>query len=68
LVEPDTPQERAAVIAWWLARGRRLTTGEVAAIAGVSERRAQQLLNELSRVLPIVRLDDEGHWVSMAEL
>lgn len=56
-MDPDTedltPQERAAIIAWWLARGEELTTHDVARYTGLSIRRAQELLNELSRVIPI---------------
>lgn len=57
---PDTPQERAAVIAWRLAIGEELTTLEVARCTGLGIRRAQMLLNELSRVVPIHCV--EGYW------
>ncbi|MFQ5343361.1 MAG: hypothetical protein ACE5F6_17610 [Anaerolineae bacterium] len=60
---PDTPQERAAVIAWRLAQGEALSVGEAVALLGVTERRAQQLFRELSRVLPIFRDDDSDRWL-----
>ena len=50
---PDTPQERAAIVAWRLAIGEELTTLDVAYSTGLSIRRSQELLNELSRVVPI---------------
>lgn len=48
-----TPQERAAIVAWFLARGEELTTRDIARYTGLSMRRAQSLINDLSRVLPI---------------
>jgi len=61
-MEPDTPQERAAIVAWRLAQGEALSVAEIAEIAGVSDRRARQMANNLSRVLPIFR-DDADRWV-----
>lgn len=57
---PDTPQERAAVVAWRLAIGEELTTFDVACYTGLGIRRAQALLNELSRVVPIHCVG--GYW------
>jgi len=63
-MDPDTedltPQERAALIAWRLARGEELTTRDVADCTGLTVRRARMLLNEISRVVPIHRVI--GYW------
>ena len=57
-----TPQERAGLVAWHLARGRSLRTVEVARLVGLKERGARALLGRLSRILPI-RQDDSGSWI-----
>jgi len=63
-----TPRQRAALVAWWLAHGEGMTTADVARLAGVKLRAAQQLMIELSCVLPILR--ESGVWqvCALAEL
>ena len=58
------PQEKAGRIAWLLARGARLTVRQVAELTGLRRRAATDLLNTLSRVLPIYRGDD-GRWTAI---
>lgn len=48
-----TPQERAAIIAWYLARGQELTVADVARLTGLGRRGARKLVIRLSRVIPI---------------
>jgi len=48
-----TAQERAALVAWALAKGRRLTTRQVSDLTGLEMRGALHLLHRMSRVLPI---------------
>ena len=62
--EPDTPQERVAIVVWWLAHGEALTTRQVAEMTGLGERGARVLMIGISRVLPL-RLW-EGKWEVMA--
>lgn len=57
-----TSQERAARVAWHLARGRRLTTKQVAEMTGLSMRGALHLLHRMSRVLPIYQ-DGDWTWI-----
>ena len=59
--EPCTPQERAAALTWFMANGGSASARQVASMLGVKPRRAQALLNELSRVIPIFRMDC-GNW------
>lgn len=61
LLLESTPTERAAVVAYWLANGRTVTTADVAESLQVSQRTAQRLVVSVSRVLPIYR-DDAGFW------
>jgi len=61
MADPVTPQERAAVLTWFMAQGGSATAQRVARMLGVQPRRAQDLLNELSRVIPIYRTD-RGNW------
>lgn len=60
-----TAQERAAIVAWDLAQGRRMTTRQVATMTGLSMRGARALLSRMSRVIPIYR--DGMHWVEAGE-
>lgn len=53
--------ERAALVAWWLAGGTRLTTTEFAIRVGLKAKSAWHLMNKVARVLPIC-LDEEGRW------
>lgn len=65
LLLESTPTERAAVVAYWLANGRAVTTASVAESLQVSQRTAQRLVVSVSRVLPIYR-DDSGCWRLLA--
>ncbi len=56
-----TPEERAGMIAWNMARGAEYTLAQVAAITGLTISGARQLLCKLSRPLPICP-DDDGIW------
>jgi hypothetical protein len=56
-----TPRLRAAVVAWSLLKGDRLTTRDVADMCNFSVRSAQSLLCLLSDKLPIY-CDDAGVW------
>ena len=61
VVEPDTPQERAALVAWHLAHGEGITTRHAATLTNTTRRNADMLLKRLARVLPIYR-DGAGIW------
>ena len=45
--------ERAGLVVWLLAAGRTPTTNEVAELAGISRCGAWNMMNRLSRVLPL---------------
>ena len=55
--------ERAALLGYKFAQGARLTTMEVAVICGLTHSGAWRILDKMSRVLPLLQLDD-GKWVS----
>jgi hypothetical protein len=55
-----TAQERAALVAWWLAHGEALTTQQVAELTGLEVVSAYQMMGRLARVLPIYL--DGGFW------
>ena len=55
------PQERAAVITYYLVMGEALTTKEIADITCLKRRGALYLMARLCRVLPIY-LDDDYRW------
>ena len=57
--------ERAAMLAWWLARGQRLTTRGAAVRLGYSVSAAHHMLHKLERVIPIERRN--GLWQRKAE-
>jgi hypothetical protein len=52
--------ERAAFVAFWLAKGRRWTVADVAERTGLTRQGAQSLLKIMSRVVPIYA--DGGVW------
>lgn len=69
----DTPcedlvaQERAAIIAWALSRGKQMTTRQIAERLGTTYTGAWFMMQKLARVLPIAfdamnGFDDEGYW------
>ena len=65
--EPVTPTERVAYVTWRLAHGQRMTTAQVSAEVGITERGARMMMVDISRIIPILRNDD-GEWVwSMVE-
>ena len=61
--EDLTSQERAAVVAWELARGRKLSTKEIRKLTGLSVSGVSRLMTRLARVLPVWR--DDGVWSSL---
>lgn len=65
IMDPDgegiTAKDRAAMLAWKLARGAQLTTSDIASEYQISRKGAARFLNEISRVLPIIR-DLDGRW------
>ncbi len=57
----ETPSERGALIAWYMAHGMALSTLEVAKLTGLKRRGALQLMYCISRVLPIYQ-DECAIW------
>ena len=53
-----TAQERAGRIVWLFSEGAELTVRQVCDLTGLRKRAAQTMLNQLSRVVPIVREGD----------
>lgn len=66
-ISESTPTERAALVAFWLAQGRELTTVEVAESLQVSQRTAQRLFTAVSRSIPCYRNDD-GRWCIVGDV
>lgn len=62
LLLESTPVERAALLTYWLANGRELTTVEAAESLCVSQRTAQRLFTAVSRTVPIYRDEHTGLW------
>ena len=52
--------ERAALVAFWLAKGAQWTVSEVAERTGLTRQGAEYLLKTMSRVIPIYV--DDGRW------
>jgi hypothetical protein len=61
-----TPQQRAALVTWWLVNGEGLRTQDVARITGLTCRGAYRLMESLSVVIPIY-LDDHRWQVSACQ-
>ena len=57
-MNPETPSERVALVVWWLVHGEGLTTKQVASLAQISTRGAFDLMDRISRVLPIYQDED----------
>ncbi len=57
-IAPEVPTERTAIIVWLLAQGRTFRTSEVANLTGVGRTGAYELMARISRVLPLVLIDD----------
>lgn len=60
--KPETPTERIAVVALVLFQDGRITTGRAAELAGISYQGANQMLERMSRTIPLYR-DEDGYWV-----
>ena len=56
-----TAQERAALVVWCLAHGEGLQTRDIAKLTGLTRQGAWELMQHLSRVIPIYQ-DDTGTW------
>lgn len=52
------PQERAAVITYYLMSGEVFTTREIAQLACMSMRGVRHIMDRISRVLPVYQDDD----------
>lgn len=61
---PETAYERAALVAWLLARGKRLRTRQIALLIGLNPRNTYRLLCRISRVIEIYQ-DEAGYWCSV---
>jgi DNA-binding CsgD family transcriptional regulator len=61
--EDLSAQERAALVAWWLAHGDALTTADVARLTGLTPSGAHRLMTCLECALP-ARRDEQGTWQS----
>ena len=59
-----TAQQRAGLVAFWLAQGERVTAAQVAAKLHLSPRAAWDLLHNLQKTLPIE--NKSGHWQAFA--
>ena len=64
-----TAQEKAALITWHLAHGEGLQTRDIVKLTGLTRQGAWELMQHLSRVIPIYQ-DDTDTWAvcSMLEL
>jgi hypothetical protein len=58
---PETPSERVALVAWHLIHGEGLTVKQVAAMVGITRRRAGDMLGRIGRVVPLF-CDPTGVW------
>ena len=59
-----TPQDRAALVTYWLQQGHRFTSRDIAAAFGMTTNGARLMLCRISRVIPLVC--EHGVWVMMA--
>lgn len=53
--------EKAALVTWHLCQGEGVSTDDVARLTGLHRSNAWRLMVHLSRVLPVIR-DDEEIW------
>lgn len=60
-MQPETPSERVALVAWYMAFGMALSTKEIAKITGLTGKGAWSLMCRISRVLPVYK-DDQDIW------
>jgi len=54
-------QQRAALVALWLACGRKMTMTEIAGAVGLTRQGAVAMMDKLSAIMPIAQ-DDAGRW------
>ena len=59
-LEPSTTTERVALSVYRIMEGAQPTTREVATMSGVTWQAADRMLDNASRVVPIVK--DRGRW------
>jgi len=62
------PTERIGLIVYHLCEGEIFTVAQVAEMAGITYQGARQMLNRLSRTIPILCLDGEWMMQALAEL
>lgn len=63
---PDIPQERAALIAWRLAKGERLSTAQVARDCATTRQAAWHMMAHLSRIIPIY-VNEHEEWQELTD-
>ena len=61
----QTPEERAALVTWYLSHGDAFRTSEVCRMTGLTRQGAYRLLCKLSRVIPVYQ-DESGVWQVLA--
>jgi hypothetical protein len=49
-----TPQDRAALVTYWLQQGHRFTSRDIAAAFGMTTDGARRMMGRISRVIPLV--------------
>jgi len=64
-VTDQTPEERAALVTWYLSHGDAFRTSEVCRMTGLTRQGAYRLLCKLSRVIPVYQ-DKSGVWQVLA--
>jgi hypothetical protein len=55
--------QRAGQVTYWLVKGRKMSTAEIARLTGLSWDGAKFMMEMLSGLLPIVYSDDKWHWL-----
>lgn len=58
-VKPEIPTERTALVVAALWEREKLTTREVVELTGISRQGAYDLMCRISRVLPVVQIDQQ---------
>jgi hypothetical protein len=66
-IETDTVTERVGLVVWHLCRGEGLQTKDIAKLTGLTRQGAWDLMQRLSRVIPIYQ-DDTDTWAVCAYL
>ncbi len=64
------PTERVARIMYLLMRGHRYTTAEVGIIVGLQVRGAREMLNKISRAVPLAppQNNEDRRWAMLEEV